>query len=114
MPLGILMRSFPWIGVHVDILQRVGWPVTPLFRSRVIYLLMQSFSYLSCNLAWRLTLYRKSAPQDFEEMIFTFCSVLELFSLVFVRSTNSIAVFPKLTFVCMVYLHFYIFVFLYP
>jgi len=111
---GVLTRSFPWIGVHVEVLRRAGRPLWPLFRSHIIFLMLQSFAYLSCNLAWRFILYRKSSPEGFEERIFSFCSILELFGLIFVRSANSIAVFPKLAFASMVYLHFYLFCSLYP
>lgn len=114
MSMGVLIRSFPWIGVHVEVLRRVGRPLTPYFRSQFIFLFIQSFAYLSCNLAWRFILYRQSTPDGFEERIFSWCSVIELFSLIFVRSTSSTLVFPKLSTGCMVYLHFYVFCSLYP
>lgn len=112
--MGILSRSFPWIGVHVQILQRAGQPLAPLFRSHLTFLFLQSFTYLSCNLAWRFILYRKTTPEGFEERVFSFCSIIELFNLIFVRSTSSMLVFPKLITACMVYLHFYIFCCFYP
>lgn len=114
MSLRVLIRSFPWIGVHVEVLRRAHRPLAPLFRSHLIFLFIQSFAYLSCNLAWRLILYRKSTPDGFEERVFSFCSVIELFNLIFVRSVSSTSVFPKLATACMVYLHFYIFCSLYP
>merc|ERR1712039_894414 len=83
-------------------------------RSHLVFLLFQCFAYLSCNLAWRFILYRKSSPEGFEEKIFCLCSVLELFALVFVRTVSSAAVFPKLVSALMIYLHFYIFCSLYP
>lgn len=110
----VLIRSFPWIGVHVDILRRAGRPLWPLFKSHLIFLFLQSFAYLSCNLAWRFILYRQSSPEGFEERVFSFCSVLELYNLIFVRSLSSAAIFPKLAMGCMVWLHFYIFSSLYP
>lgn len=114
MSMSVLTRSFPWIGVHAEVLRRAGRPLRPLFRSHVVFLFFQSFAYLSCNLAWRFILYRKSSPEGFEERVFSFCSILELFNLIFVRSVHSAAVFPKLAFALMVYLHFYIFSSLYP
>jgi len=114
MSMGVLTRSFPWIGVHVEVLRRAGRPLWPLFRSHLVFLFLQSFAYLSCNLAWRFILYRKSSPEGFEERVFSFCSVLELYNLIFVRSASSTAVFPKLAFACMVWLHFYVFCSLYP
>merc|ERR1711972_319947 len=114
LPVNVLMRTFPWIGVYVHTLRQAGRPLTPLFRSHLVFLLFQCFAYLSCNLAWRFILYRKSSPEGFEERVFSFCSTLELFNLIFVRSTSTVAVFPKLAFAAMVYLHFYIFCSLYP
>ncbi|CAE7248741.1 unnamed protein product [Symbiodinium natans] len=114
MSVNILSRSFPWIGVHVDVLRRGGRPVWPLLRSHMAFLLVQSFAYLSCNLAWRFLLYRKSSPEGFEENIFSLCSLLELFNLIFVRSPSSAAVYPKVASACVIYLHFYIFCSLYP
>jgi len=78
MTMRVLIRSFPWVGVHVEVLRRAGRPLAPLFRSHFIFLFIQSFAYLSCNLAWRLILYRKSTPDGFEERVFSFCSVIEL------------------------------------
>ncbi|CAE7811437.1 unnamed protein product [Symbiodinium sp. CCMP2592] len=114
MSINVLSRSFPWIGVHVDVLRRGGRPVWPLLRSHMAFLLVQSFAYLSCNLAWRFLLYRKSSPEGFEENIFSLCSLLELFNLIFVRSPSSAALYPKVASACVVYLHFYIFCSLYP
>ena len=114
MSVNILSRSFPWIGVHVDVLRRGGRPVWPLLRSHMAFLLVQSFAYLSCNLAWRFLLYRKSSPEGFEENIFSLCSLLELFNLIFVRSPPSAALYPKVASACLIYLHFYIFCSLYP
>mmetsp|Transcript_15018 Transcript_15018/g.33740 ORF Transcript_15018/g.33740 Transcript_15018/m.33740 type:complete len:527 (-) Transcript_15018:13-1593(-) len=109
-----LMRSFPWIGVHVEVLRRAGRSFTALFRSHLIFFLLLSFAYLSCNLAWRFIFYRQSTPEGFEEGVFSFCSMLELFNLIFVRSGPSAAVFPKVVFASLVYLHFYVFCSLYP
>mmetsp|Transcript_47305 Transcript_47305/g.112424 ORF Transcript_47305/g.112424 Transcript_47305/m.112424 type:complete len:472 (+) Transcript_47305:100-1515(+) len=114
MSLHILSRSFPWIGVHVDVLRAGNRPLWPLFRSHLVFLLIQSFAYLSCNLAWRFLLYRKSAPEGFEENIFSLCSVIELFNLIFVRSVPTAALYPKVVAAAVVYLHFYILSSLYP
>eukprot|EP00928_Gymnodinium_smaydae_P069594 TRINITY_DN5316_c0_g2_i1.p1 TRINITY_DN5316_c0_g2~~TRINITY_DN5316_c0_g2_i1.p1 ORF type:complete len:537 (+),score=132.92 TRINITY_DN5316_c0_g2_i1:73-1611(+) len=112
--IGLLTRSFPWIGVHIEVLRRAGRPLGPLFKSHLTFLFLQSFAYLSCNLAWRFVIYRKSSPEGFEERIFSFCSLLELYNLLFVRSGSTIAVFPALSCAAMVYLHFYLFCSLYP
>jgi len=98
----MLTRSFPWIGIHVELLREVGIPTWPLFRSHMVFLCLQSFAYLSCNLAWRLIIYKQSSPEGFEERIFSFCSALELFNLIFVRSFTSAMVFPKFAVACMV------------
>lgn len=110
----VLSRSFPWIGIHVEVLRRGARPLWPLFRSHLFFLFVQSFSYLSCNLAWRFILYRKSSPEGFEERIFSLCSMIELFNLIFVRSTASAELYPKVAAACMVYLHFYIYTAFYP
>ena len=52
-------------------------------------------AYLSCNLAWRFLVYRKSSPEGFEENIFSLCSLVELFNLIFVRSVQSASLYPK-------------------
>lgn len=131
--LNVLARSFPWIGIHVDVLRTGQRAVWPLFRSHMLlarivealipygfqtgkyvlftvtkgsdldqwcphqrlFLLVQSFAYLSCNLAWRFLLYRKSSPEGFEENIFSLCSLVELFNLIFVRSVHSAGFYPK-------------------
>mmetsp|Transcript_57182 Transcript_57182/g.165697 ORF Transcript_57182/g.165697 Transcript_57182/m.165697 type:complete len:557 (-) Transcript_57182:46-1716(-) len=111
---GVLIRSFPWIGIHVEVLRRAGRSAWPLFKSHLAFLFFQSFAYMSCNLALRFMLYRKSSPEDFEEKMFSLCSLLELFNLIFVRTVNSATVFPKLVSAIMVYLQFYLFASLYP
>ena len=114
MSLNVLARSFPWIGIHVDVLRTGQRRLWPLFRSHMLFLLIQSFAYLSCNLAWRFLVYRKSSPEGFEENIFSLCSLIELFNLIFVRSVQSAGLYPKVVTASMVYLHFYIFCSLYP
>eukprot|EP00929_Paragymnodinium_shiwhaense_P031521 TRINITY_DN17631_c0_g1_i2.p1 TRINITY_DN17631_c0_g1~~TRINITY_DN17631_c0_g1_i2.p1 ORF type:complete len:509 (+),score=71.26 TRINITY_DN17631_c0_g1_i2:154-1680(+) len=114
MSIGLLSRSFPWIGVYVEVLRRANRPSWPLFRSQLVFLLLQSFGYLSCNLAWRFILYRKGSPEGFEERIFSLCSILELFNLIFVRSVSSTVVYPRVVTACLVYLHFYMFCNFYP
>lgn len=112
--LGVLVRSFPWVGVHLEVLRRGNRPLWPLVRSQAAFLLLQSFAYLACNLAWRFIVYRKSLPEGFEERIFGLCSMLELFNLLFVRTVASAKLFPKAVAATVVYLHFYIFCSLYP
>ena len=52
MSLNVLARSFPWIGIHVDVLRTGGRRMWPLFRSHMLFLLIQSFvpgRFQSCN-----------------------------------------------------------------
>merc|ERR1712194_238878 len=51
-PLRALMRSFPWIGVQVEVLRRAGRPVGPMLKAQLLFLAFQYFSYISCKLAW--------------------------------------------------------------
>lgn len=110
----ILVRSFPWIGVYVEVLRRANKPLFPLFLAHLAFLGIMSFAYLACNLAWRVIIYQKSMPQDFEEQLFSLCSALELFNLIFVRSMKSASLFPRLACAAVVYTHYYIFASLYP
>ena len=43
MSLNVLARSFPWIGIYVDVLRTGGRRMWPLFRSHMLFLLIQSF-----------------------------------------------------------------------
>eukprot|EP00933_Yihiella_yeosuensis_P035197 TRINITY_DN28682_c0_g1_i1.p1 TRINITY_DN28682_c0_g1~~TRINITY_DN28682_c0_g1_i1.p1 ORF type:complete len:238 (-),score=21.53 TRINITY_DN28682_c0_g1_i1:91-711(-) len=114
MSMNALARSFPWVGVHVEVLRRSGRSLWPLFRAHCSFLFIQSFAYLSCNLSWRFLLYRKSSPEGFEEGIFSLLSGVELFNLIFVRSAGSAKLFPRCVACSVVYLHFYLFCSLYP
>ena len=44
MSLNVLARSFPWIGIHVDVLRTGQRRLWPLFRSHMLFLLIQSFA----------------------------------------------------------------------
>ena len=80
----------------VKVLRRANKPLFPLFLAHLAFLGIMSFAYLACNLAWRVIIYQKSMPQDFEEQLFSLCSALELFNLIFVRSMKSASLFPRL------------------
>ena len=43
MSMNVLARSFPWIGIHVDVLRTGQRRLWPLFRSHMLFLLIQSF-----------------------------------------------------------------------
>ena len=60
MSLNVLARSFPWIGIHVDVLRTGGRRMWPLFRSHMLFLLIQSFvpgRFQSCSCYFKVLNY---------------------------------------------------------
>jgi len=102
----MLMRVFPWIGVHIGILRGAGRPLGPLLKARLAFLMVQTVMYLCCSLMWRVACWRLT-PEGYTDQVFGLYSAVELFNMVFVRTPESAAVFPKLAGACLVYLHFY-------
>lgn len=111
--LRMLSRVFPWIGVHVAILRGVGRPLGPLLKARVEFLLLQTLTYLGCSLTWRVSNWRLS-PDGYIDHVFGLYSALELFNLVCVRTSSTAVAFPKLVGACVVVLHFYCYLSLFP
>lgn len=111
--IALLVRSFPWIGVYVNMLNGAGRPIWPLLRAHAVFVLMQSLIYVFCSFAW-MTVYWRFLPEDYMDQVFGLFSSIELFNLTFVRSEGSAGAFPKLALASAAYLHFYLLCFLWP
>lgn len=72
MSLNVLARSFPWIGIHVDVLRTGGRRLTPLFRSHMLFLLIQSFvpGQLFKPPNWWVVLLSILCPQYLQKWLF--------------------------------------------
>eukprot|EP00927_Polykrikos_kofoidii_P003751 TRINITY_DN11513_c0_g4_i1.p1 TRINITY_DN11513_c0_g4~~TRINITY_DN11513_c0_g4_i1.p1 ORF type:complete len:476 (+),score=37.91 TRINITY_DN11513_c0_g4_i1:144-1571(+) len=102
-----LVRSFPWVGLHSEVLSHNGRSPQPLYKARVSFLVLQAFIYISCTVSWHILLFRPTTPEDFTEGVFNIYFLVEFFNLIFVRTPQAVVFFPKLVTGCVIMLHFY-------
>jgi len=96
-PRMMLYYSFPWIGQPAYALQQSGRSPTPVISSFVYMLLTLYFMYACCYLMWTPMIFGHVFPKGIDDDFYTFVSFVEFFSLIYVRTKESVVFFPRVT-----------------
>jgi hypothetical protein len=105
----ILTLSYPWLGLPVEVLRRMGKPSAPLIGAHVFRVVILYSMYEACQLAWSLWFYDKPLPDGLQLEVFAIVMIWEYFSMIYLRSANGIYYLPKFTFLYFVGFHFYLY-----
>jgi hypothetical protein len=91
-----LGAAYPWLGIHLRYAAAAGWSAAPLLGAHATYAFVSYALYVSAATVWgEALLAGKSHPAGlWQELFFVFLAA-EYFSLLFVRSTLSMLVFPR-------------------
>jgi len=91
----VLFYSFPWIGQPAYALRNSGRGIGRLLMAFFITLLVFYFLYGAAYVLWTSMIFGHIYPKGLNEKFYTIFSVFEFFSLIFVRTKNSVLYFPK-------------------
>ena len=102
--LGIVIISYPWLGVEVGQLIRLSRSTCPYICAHLLFLLVLYIVFELSQVSFATVVYRRSYPAGLPLVVASGLMVLEYFSLVYIRSLASIQYFPKI-----VWLNFWLF-----
>lgn len=106
----IIALSYPWIGVPMEVISRTGVSVYPFVLAHFVRLLVYYFMFQATQLFISLIFYDDDVPGMVNMWLFAIMMTAEYFSMVYVRSVQSIQVFPRATLALFLLYHFYIYV----
>jgi hypothetical protein len=95
----ILFYSFPWAGQPAFALRNNGKGIGQLVLSFLLMLIVFYFMYACTYLLWTPMIFGNSYPFGLDERVYTMFSLVEFFSLIFLRTKKAINWFPKIVMV---------------
>ena len=98
----ILFYSFPWAGQPAFALRNAHKGIGLLVLSFLLMLIVFYFMYACTYMLWTPMVFGSSYPFGLDERVYTMFSLVEFFSLIFIRSKKSVNWFPKIIMVLMV------------
>lgn len=95
----ILFYSFPWAGQPAFALRNENKGIGFLVLSFLLMLIVFYFMYACTYLLWTPMIFGNSYPFGLDERVYTMFSLIEFFSLIFVRCKKTVNWFPKIVLV---------------
>mmetsp|Transcript_8451 Transcript_8451/g.11011 ORF Transcript_8451/g.11011 Transcript_8451/m.11011 type:complete len:612 (+) Transcript_8451:136-1971(+) len=103
----ILTLSYPWLGLPVEVLRRMGKPSGPLIAAHVFRVIVLYSMYEACQLAWSVWFYDKPLPDGLQLEVFAIVMIWEYFAMIYLRSASAIYFLPKFTLLYFIGFHVY-------
>jgi hypothetical protein len=92
----ILFFSFPWAGQPAYILRNAQKSIFSLVMSFFITLFVFYFMYACTYLLWTPMIFGNIYPYGLDERVYTMFSLIEFYSLLFLRTKKSVLWFPRI------------------
>ena len=94
--LGLVIISYPWLGVEVGQLMRVSRSTCPYICAHLLFLLVLYVVFELSQISFASIIYNRSYPAGLPLVVASGLMVLEYYSMVYIRSLASIQYFPKI------------------
>ena len=93
-----LYKAFPWVGIYLYSLNFNNKRAEKfIYMAFFLFLLMFYLIYLGSSAFWSVLLFDKSSPKGIDENLYGFMAIIELSSILFIRTRSSLKYFPKFT-----------------
>mmetsp|Transcript_25239 Transcript_25239/g.43466 ORF Transcript_25239/g.43466 Transcript_25239/m.43466 type:complete len:673 (-) Transcript_25239:3-2021(-) len=109
--LRIVAISYPWIGIPLEMIRSRNQSITPFVLGHISRVVVYYFLYQATQLVFAVWFYNRDSPGQQELWIFGLMMLWEYFSMIYVRSTGSIQLFPRASLALFLIYHFYYFSF---
>jgi hypothetical protein len=105
----ILSLSYPWIGVPMEMLRARNQSTMPFIMSHIFRVVIYYVMYEACQMSFSSWFYDEVRPGQRELWIFSIMMLWEYYSMIYVRSSHSIRLFPRASLAIFLLYHFYIY-----
>lgn len=105
----ILSLSYPWIGIPMEMLRVRNQSTIPFIMSHIFRVIIYYVMYEACQMSFSSWFYDEARPGQRELWIFSIMMLWEYYSMIYVRSSLSIQLFPRASLAIFLLYHFYIY-----
>lgn len=105
----IIRLSYPWIGIPLEMLRSRNQSVVPFLVAHITRVIIYYIFYQACQIAFANWFYSQQQPGQRELWLFAIMMLWEYYSMIYVRTRNSIHVFPRVSFALYLMYHFYLY-----
>jgi len=109
--LRIVSLSYPWIGVPLELLRARNQSATPFIIAHLSKVFVYYFLYQATQVVFAQYFYNQYQPGQAYLWIFVIMMLWEYYSMIYVRSSASIQLFPRASLGLFLVYHFYYFSF---
>lgn len=105
----IISLSYPWIGLPMEMFRANNQSSVPFILSHITRVVIYYSLYEATQLAFSEWFYGQGRPSQRELWLFAIMMLWEYYSMIYVRSNNSIRLFPRASLALFLLYHFYLF-----
>ena len=105
----LISLSYPWIGVPLEMYQAQGQSGMPFLIGHMTRVIVYYTFYEATQFACSLWFYDQSQPGQRELWLFAILMLWEYYSMIYVRASASILLFPRASLALFLIYHFYLF-----
>jgi hypothetical protein len=109
--LRIVAISYPWIGLPLEIIRSRNQSIVPFIIGHISRVAVYYYLYQATQLVFSIWFYNRDSPGQQELWIFGLMMIWEYYSMIYVRSMESIQLFPRASLALFLIYHFYYFSF---
>lgn len=103
----IIALSYPWLGIPMEVLEAARQSTMPFILGHLTRMIVFYVLYQAAQVYFSVIFYNKMFPGPNELWLFALVMIWEYYSMLYVRSLNSIRVFPRLCLFAFLIYHFY-------
>ena len=107
----IISLSYPWIGIPMEILRTRNQSSTPFILGHISRVVVYYCLYAAAQVAFSSWFYDKDSPSQQELWLCAVMMLWEYYSMIYVRSSGCIQLFPRASLALFLVYHFYYFSF---
>ena len=105
----ILSLSYPWIGIPMEMLRARNQSTIPFILAHIFRVVIYYVMYEACQMTFSSWFYDEARPGQRELWIFSIMMLWEYYSMIYIRSSLSIQLFPRASLAIFLLYHFYIY-----
>lgn len=107
----IISLSYPWLGIPIELLQATRQSAVPFVIAHLARVIVLYFMYESTEIFMAMFFYDQREPGSKELWLYAIMMLWEYFSMIYVRCSLSIQIFPRASLALFLVYHFYLYSF---
>lgn len=107
--LRVISLSYPWIGLPLELIRSRSQSSTPFIIAHISRVIIYYFLYQATQVLFTLWMYNHEQPGQAYIWIFVIMMLWEYYSMIYLRASGSIQLFPRASLALFLIYHFYYF-----